>query len=258
MRAQIRSGISGLTGSRPATAVPVLGDDTRRILGVKEDSDDDSAIEDPNTESLKSRPRSVQVAPPGSEILQPQVFPVIVSRGPRLSPPTKMRSGKAQAESSVPGISQLRASKSPVRNLFPDSGTARAQSRSSTLVDAESLAESSQRDPSKSGVIPSSEVFVYSPLVDPSFRPLPLDLSETASQLEDSPQSQSQSLQDKVSDFLARLHQDSINLSLDIPKPRPFPGKYPVGDDNDDGVPHDGDLSQEEVSTSASVTLTLM
>ena len=58
---------------------------------------------------------------------------------------------------------------------------------------------------------------------DPSFRPLPLDLSETASQLED-PQ---QSLQDKVSDFLARLHQDSINLSLDIPKPRPFPGKKP-------------------------------
>ena len=158
MRAQIRSGISGLTGSRPATAVPVLGDDTRRILGVKEDSDDDSAIEDPNTESLKSRPRSVQVAPPGSEILQPQVFPVI-STGPRLSPPTKMRSGKPQAESSVPGISQLRASKSPVRNLFPESGPARTQSRSSTLVDAESLHESSQRDQSRFRLIPSSQVF---------------------------------------------------------------------------------------------------
>ena len=64
---------------------------------------------------------------------------------------------------------------------------------------------------------------IYSPVVDPSFRPLPLDLSETASQLEDP----KQSLQDKVSDFLARLHQDSINLSLDIPKPRPFPGKNP-------------------------------
>ena len=159
MRAQIRSGISGLTGSRPATAVPVLGDDTRRILGVKEDSDEDSAIEDPNTESLKSRPRSVQVPPPGSEMLQPQVFPVSHS-GPRLSPPTKMRSGKTQAESSVPGISQLRASKSPVRNLFPDSGQARTQSRSSTLVDAESLAESSQRDQSKSRLIPSSQVFI--------------------------------------------------------------------------------------------------
>ena len=71
--------------------------------------------------------------------------------------------------------------------------------------------------------IPPSAVFtVYSPPApDPSFRPLPLDLSETASKLED-PQ---QSLQAKVSDFLARLHQDSINLSLDIPKPRPFPGK---------------------------------
>ena len=64
------------------------------------------------------------------------------------------------------------------------------------------------------------------PPADPTFRPLPLDLSETASRLED-PQ-QSQSLQDKVSDFLARLHQDSINLSLDIPKPRPFPGKSGV------------------------------
>ena len=39
LRAQIRSGITGLgiTGSRPATAVPVLGDETRRIPGVKED-----------------------------------------------------------------------------------------------------------------------------------------------------------------------------------------------------------------------------
>ena len=152
MRAQIRSGISGLTGSRPATAVPVLGDDTRRILGVKEDSEEDtedSAIEDPNTESLKSRPRSVQVPPGGSEMLQPQVFAVNQS-GPRLSPPTKMRSGVA----SVSGISQLRAAKSPVRNLFPDPApapvTARTQSRSSTLVDAESLADSSQRDQSKS------------------------------------------------------------------------------------------------------------
>ena len=113
MRAQIRSGISGLTGSRPATAVPVLGDDTRRILGVKEDSDEDSAIEDPNTESLKSRPRSAQLPPGGSEMLQPQVF-AVNQNGPRLSPPTKMRSGAAQAESSVsvPGISQLRASMS--------------------------------------------------------------------------------------------------------------------------------------------------
>ena len=147
MRAQIRSGISGLTGgSRPATALPVLGDDTRRILGVKEDSDEDSAIEDPNTESLKSRPVSVPPVPPvGSEILQPQVFSV--SRGgPGLSPPTNMRSG------AVPGISQLRASKSPVRALFPDPPTSArtGTSRSSTLVDAESLHESSQPDQSKS------------------------------------------------------------------------------------------------------------
>ena len=163
---------------------------------MKDDSDEDSAIEDPNTESLKTQLRSVPAPRPGSEILQPQVFAV---SGPRLSPPTKMKSAQPQ-ESLVPGISQLRVSRSPVRNLFPD--PARTQSRSSTLVDAESLQESSQRDP--------------------TFQPLPLDLSETASQVAEDPQ---QSLQDKVSDFLARLHQDSINLSLDIPKPRPFPGK---------------------------------
>ena len=155
MRAQIRSGISGLTGSRPATALPVLGDDTRRILGVREDSDSDSAIEDPNTESLKARPRSAQVPPPGSEMLQPQVFAVSV---PSLSPPTKMKSseepqGRVERERVVPGISQLRASRSPVRALFQD--TARTLSRSSTLVDAESLQESSYREQqSKSSWIP--------------------------------------------------------------------------------------------------------
>ena len=76
-----------------------------------------------------------------------------------------------------------------------------------------------------------------------TFQPLPLDLSETRSDVSESElasvklqdQSQAsvkhqdqsqlkQSLEDKVSDFLARLQQDSINLSLDIPKPRPFDG----------------------------------
>ena len=151
LRAQIRSGISGLTGSRPATALPVLGDDTRRILGVREDSDSDSAIEDPNTESLKARPRSAQAPPPGSEMLQPQVFAVSV---PSLSPPTKMKSGEEPQGRVVPGISQLRASRSPVRALFQD--TARTQSRSSTLVDAESLQGSSHPEQqSKSGWIPA-------------------------------------------------------------------------------------------------------
>jgi hypothetical protein len=46
-------------------ALSTLGDDSRNILGVKENEDvhsdaDDSAFDDPNTESLKSRPRSVQ------------------------------------------------------------------------------------------------------------------------------------------------------------------------------------------------------
>ena len=76
---------------------------------MKDDSDEDSAIEDPNTESLKTQLRSVPAPRPGSEILQPQVFAV---SGPRLSPPTKMKSSQPQ-ESLVPGISQLGSSKSP-------------------------------------------------------------------------------------------------------------------------------------------------
>ena len=100
LRAQIRSGITGLT-SRPATAVPVLGDETRRILGVKEDSDNDSAIEDPNTESMKSKQEGRR-----EPLIQPQVFSVTSVSRPRLSPPTKLTT-------LVPGISQLGSSKSP-------------------------------------------------------------------------------------------------------------------------------------------------
>ena len=103
LRAQIRSGITGLglAGSRPATAVPVLGDETRRILGVKEDEDEDSAIEDPNTESLK-RPVSVQ---------QPGVFSVTIPPV-QLSPPTKMRTEKSQAGSEA-GLRNVVSRKSP-------------------------------------------------------------------------------------------------------------------------------------------------
>ena len=94
LRAQIRSGITGLGlgGSRPATAVPVLGDETRRILGVKKDEDEDSAIEDPNTESLK---RPVRAIPPV-----------------QLSPPTKMRTEKSQAGSEA-GLRNVVSRKSP-------------------------------------------------------------------------------------------------------------------------------------------------
>ena len=104
LRGQIRAGISGLglPGSRPATTVPVLGDETRRILGVKEDSDNDSAIDDPNTESLASRPRGGKVVP------ELQVFPVRLSV-PIPSPPAKMAGEKPL----VTGVSQLRKSKSP-------------------------------------------------------------------------------------------------------------------------------------------------
>jgi len=204
LRAHLRSGLSGLELAKPSSrpaSVPALGDVTRNILGVKTgggEEDEDSAYQDPNTDSLRSRPKSsaragVGLGPPVPSVPQP-------GGGPRAaaSPPTKLA-----------GAGQLPAS--PVRNLFPDTG--RTQSRSSTLVDAESL----QEDKS------------------PSFQPLPLDLSETRSQVGDddapgrdvpdlSAALDKKTLDDKVSDFLARLHQDSVNLSLDIPKPRPYEG----------------------------------
>ena len=228
LRAHLRSGLSGLELAKPSSrpaSVPALGDVTRNILGVKTgggEEDEDSAYQDPNTDSLRSRPKSsaragVGLGPPVPSVPQP-------GGGPRAaaSPPTKLAGA---------GAGQLPAS--PVRNLFPDTG--RTQSRSSTLVDAESL----QEDKSKSWTRSSSVFTVHS--VDrhhvsgPSFQPLPLDLSETRSQVGDddapgrdvpdlSAAPDKKTLDDKVSDFLARLHQDSVNLSLDIPKPRPYEG----------------------------------
>ena len=66
LRAHLRSGLSGLQYSKPSSrpaSVPALGDVTKMILGVKNDDkdvDEDSAYEDPNTESLKSRPKSAK------------------------------------------------------------------------------------------------------------------------------------------------------------------------------------------------------
>ena len=84
------------------------------ILGVKPkdgqdatDDENDSAYDDPNTESLKSRPKSSR-----QDVLKPQV---------EVSPPTKIPSHDHVSDR-VDGVSQLRAdgkSKSPVRNLFP-------------------------------------------------------------------------------------------------------------------------------------------
>ena len=134
LRAHLRSGLSGLELAKPSSrpaSVPALGDVTRNILGVKTgggEEDEDSAYQDPNTDSLRSRPKSsarggVGLGPPVPSVPQP-------GGGPRAaaSPPTKLAGA---------GAGQLPAS--PVRNLFPDTG--RTQSRSSTLVDAESLQE---------------------------------------------------------------------------------------------------------------------
>ena len=95
--------------------MPALGDVTRRILGVNKPAgddhdDDDSAYDDPNTESLKSRPRSARplTAPvSGDHLVTTGVEHHVVTSE---SPPTRLA-----------GISQL--SKSPVRNLFPSSSS---------------------------------------------------------------------------------------------------------------------------------------
>ena len=140
LRAHLRSGLSGLQYSKPTSrpaSVPALGDDTKMILGVKnndikDDSDNDSAYDDPNTESLRSRPKSsrqnhLSVPQPGAKIAT------------STSPPTKM-TNNPKPDTKIPGVSQLRMSKSPVRNLFPPpDNNLRTQSRSSTLVDAESI-----------------------------------------------------------------------------------------------------------------------
>ena len=210
LRAHLRSGLSGLQVSRPASqqaAVPALGDVTKQILGVRgkeEDQSEDSAYEDPNTESLKSRPKSsvrgLTERPHSSASAASQT---------NLSPPTKMIH---QPEPGVSGNSQLRPANSSNLNFVPGAEHARTQSRSSTLVDTESIQEDKAA----------------------SFQPLQLDLSETSSQIDSNdvsdpatrkaPVNMKQSLEDKVSDFLSRINKDSADISIDIPKPRPFEG----------------------------------
>ena len=193
LRAHLRSGLSGLQVTRPPSeqaSVPALGDVTRQILGVKkmdEDQSEDSAYEDPNTESLKSRPKS--------------------SARSQAQPPNASASAASQANKSDLGVSGHKHLK-PAKFLDKNLGVepARTQSRSSTLVDTESIQEDKVA----------------------SFQPLQLDLSETSSQIENhdvTDQADTKlSLEDKVSDFLERIHKESADISIEIPKPRPFEG----------------------------------
>ena len=210
LRAHLRSGLSGLQVSRPTSqqaAVPALGDVTKQILGVRgkeEDQSEDSAYEDPNTESLKSRPKSSV----RGRTQRPHSSTSAASQS-KLSPPTKMIN---QPEPGVSGNNHLRPANSPTQNFAQGAEHARTQSRSSTLMDTESIQEDKAA----------------------SFQPLQLDLSETSSQIDSNdvtdpstrkaPVNIKQSLEDKVSDFLSRINKDSVDISIDIPKPRPFEG----------------------------------
>ena len=213
LRAHLRSGLSGLQVTRPSSqkaTIPDLGDVTKQILGVREkeeDQSEDSAYEDPNTESLKSRPKSSARGQ-----AQPQQSSTSAASQTNLSPPVRMIN---KPELGVSGNNHPRPAKSPTLKLGPGSGAehGRAQSRSSTLVDTESIQEEDKAA---------------------SFQPLQLDLSETSSQIDSqdvtdpamrkAPVNIKQSLEDKVSDFLSRIHKDSADISIEIPKPRPFEG----------------------------------
>jgi hypothetical protein len=88
LRAGLRHGLASLELPRPDSrpTLPPLGDDTRNILGMKGGEEDhtdtdDSAFDDPNTESLRSRPKSVQNKDEVSQKTRPlpQVFKQIPS-----------------------------------------------------------------------------------------------------------------------------------------------------------------------------------
>ena len=112
------------------------------------------------------------------------------------SPPTR--------QAAPPPGPALTTAALPNQALYPPEPP-RAPSRSSTLLDAESLGAAS-----------------------PAFHALPLDMSETVSHVEGEGEESAsapakESLEAKVSQFLARLRQDSINLDLTVPQPRPHP-----------------------------------
>ena len=212
VRAGVRHGLAGLEIARPDTRqdIPALGDNTKHILGIKDGEEnksdtEDSAFDDPNTESLRSRPKSGQskgrskpVAPLLKQQMEPQL-PGPVSQVFRLSapvvpssPPTKMSSYHKQPQTFLPP---------------PPPITTSVQSRSSTMVESPT---------------------------HPAFQPLPLDLSETVSECSavvvekqalplDQDVPDKQSLETKVSSFLSRLRQDSLHLQ-NIPQAEPFPG----------------------------------
>jgi len=214
VRAGVRHGLAGLEIARPDTRqdMPALGDNTKHILGIKDGEDEkseteDSAFDDPNTESLRSRPKSGQrkekesakpLAPLLKHPIEPQqpgpVSEVFRLSAPTIpfSPPTKMSSYPNKPQTFLPP---------------PPPTTTTVQSRSSTMVESPT---------------------------HPAFQPLPLDLSETVSECSsvmvekqalplDPDVPEKQSLEIKVSSFLSRLRQDSLHLQ-NIPQAEPFPG----------------------------------
>jgi len=199
--AGLTDGLAALESVGPANrhAVSTLGDATKNILGITgiEDtrSDSDSAIDDPSTDILSIRSKCVdskETPKKQGQGVAPQTAPVIQAPPHTLSssPPTKI-----PATQCVPLLTTAMLDMLPP--LPP--------SHSSTMVES-----------------PAS----------PVFQPLPLDLSETVSEIlpqmlpASSTTPAKQSLESKVSSFLTRLHQDSLQLQLSqiLPQPQPYPG----------------------------------
>lgn len=261
LKAGLRHGLAGLDMARPSYKHPpaALGEETRRIIEDVASDTDDSAFYDPNSESLKSRPKSAPVnsnlSMPKSTITVPKVLSQVipttaVSQIYRLdaqlpSIPTKASSnGKKKLAQPTTYHESLKPHRDP-SSLEPLSLSKEhdisqqstyheilRQQHAPHIKDTPSVQPSTQIQSRNSTAIGSLEG-------NQVFQPLQFDLSETVSEsskVEITKQSLqpsaplpenlvTESLQSKLNSFLANLQKDSQQLiGLSVPKPIPFEG----------------------------------
>merc|ERR1719466_516820 len=120
LRAGLRHGLTGLEAAAvPAGKLdlPQLGEQTRLILGLAGEKSDteDSAYEDPNTESLKSRPKSSQAATVQTAapvlLAAPATAPLVFTANLHQSPPTR--------QVAPPPVPALTTAAPPSQALYP-------------------------------------------------------------------------------------------------------------------------------------------
>jgi len=287
LRAGLQHGLAGLDSARPGSALSKQGNKTRDILGAsvlqastcvpaaqaREDSED-SAIDDPNSESLKSSRRArmavnlpsadrwagLSHTPPTKQRSQPFSSRVTSNAGNPLTAAEKApgqknlndKSGWVNPEQVAP-LHRATSAPLPVHpsvSLFPP--LSQQLTAPAHLMPTQQLDKGENFLPMELARAASrSSTLLLSSNQPPDFQPAALELSETQSitevdgyaskdltrekvghskEVERLSQGQSRptaskgSLENKVADFLHRLHQDSINLSLDLPCAREFAG----------------------------------